>query len=246
VTDELNVLAGAYALDALDDAERARFEEHLAGCERCAEEVRGLRQATAELSRVSEAEPPAQLRAGVLAGIAQVRPLPPVVDSALADNVVALRRARVARSTWQLVAAACALVAIVVAGWGYSQHRDAARARSAQQSVVASLLAQPGVRAVTTSLSQGSGTVVYSPGEHRIVLLGRDLPALPADKTYQLWMLPDTGPAISGGTFRTDGAGNVDYQVHGDLTGVSRMGISVEPAGGSAQPTPSTVQLIGI
>jgi len=241
VTDELNILAGAYALDALDDAERTVFEEHLAGCERCAEEVRGLRQTAAELSKVTEVAPPPQLRADVLAGISQVRPLPPVLD-----NVLALRRARVARSTWQLVAAACALIAIVVGGWGYSQHRSAERARSAQESVVASLLAQPGVKAMTTSFSQGSGTIIYSPGEHEIVLLGRGLKPLPTGKTYQLWMLPDKGQAVSGGTFRTNGSGNVEYQVHGDLAGFSKMGISVEPVGGSAQPTPSTVQLINL
>ena len=62
MTDELNVLAGAYALDALDDDERAVFEEHLKTCERCADEVAGLRLTAAELSHTTETAPPAQLR----------------------------------------------------------------------------------------------------------------------------------------------------------------------------------------
>jgi len=245
MTDELNVLAGAYALDALDPAERALFEEHLAGCERCAEEVRGMRQTAAELSLLTEVAPPPQLREKLLVEVSQVRPMPPVVD-----NVLALRRARVARSTWQLVAAACALVALVLAGWGYDQHQAADRARTAQaaaqRSALASLLAEPGVTATTSALSRGSGTVIYSPGDHRIVLLGRGLEPLPAGKTYQLWMLPATGKAVSGGTFRTDARGDVDYQVHGDLAGFAKMGISVEPAGGSVQPTASTVQVMNL
>jgi hypothetical protein len=38
----------------------------------------------------------------------------------------------------------------------------------------------------------------------------------------------------------------VTYQTSGDLHGFVKMGVSVEPAGGSAQPTASTVQLLNI
>ena len=41
-TDSIHDLSAAYALDALDDDERRAFEEHLAGCERCREEVAAL------------------------------------------------------------------------------------------------------------------------------------------------------------------------------------------------------------
>lgn len=241
MTDELNVLAGAYALDALDDDERAVFEEHLQGCERCTDEVAGLRLTAAELSRTTETAPPPQLRADVLAAISQVRPLAPV-----ADNVIALHRARAARSVWQLVAAACALVAIAVSGWGYTQHRNAERASSARSSTVQQLLQAPDLRASTTALAQGSGTVLYSAREHRVMLIGHGLPTLSSGKTYQLWMLPSDGKAVSGGTFHTDQSGDAQVPVTGDLTGVVRMAISVEPAGGSAQPTLSTVQLLNL
>jgi anti-sigma-K factor RskA len=238
MSDELNVLAGAYALDALDDDERALFEEHLQSCERCADEVTGMRLTAAELSRTTEVAPPPQLRADVLAAISQVRPLPPVVD-----NVVALHRARAARSVWQLVAAACALVAIAVSGWGYSQHRSAARISSAQSTVQA-LLHAPDLRVSTTALQQGTGTLMYSTREHRVMLIGQGMPALTSGKTYQLWMLPPDGKAISAATFRTDPTGGVELPVTGDLTGIAQMAISVEPTGGSAQPTLSTVQLL--
>jgi anti-sigma-K factor RskA len=240
MSDELNVLAGAYALDALDDDERAVFEEHLQTCERCTDEVAGMRLTAAELSRTTETAPPPQLRGEVLAAISRVRPLPPV-----ADNVIALHRARAARSVWQLVAAACALVAIAVSGWGYAQHRSADRASIAQASVQA-LLHAPDLRVSTTALSQGSGTVMYSTSEHRVMLIGHGMPALASGKTYQLWMLPSNGKAVSAATFRTDSAGDVELPVRGDLTGFARMAISVEPAGGSAQPTLSTVQLLNL
>jgi anti-sigma-K factor RskA len=245
MTDELNVLAGAYALDALEDDEREVFEEHLRSCAECAEEVRGLRTAAAELSQLSEVSPPPQLRAAVLSAVARSRPLPPLVDNTRGGKVMPLRRDR-ARALWQGLAAACALIAIAVSGWGYSQHRDAQRAVNSRASVVQTLLNAPDVRASTTAMKQGSGTVIYSRSEHKLVLIGRGMPALPPNQTYQLWMMPKSGNPISGGVFRTDQAGNVEVPASGDLDAVARMAVSVEPAGGSAQPTPQTVQLLNL
>ena len=68
---------GAYAADALDDDERAIFEQHLAGCESCRQEVAEFTETTAELSWLAATPPPPSLRASVLAEIATVRPLPP-------------------------------------------------------------------------------------------------------------------------------------------------------------------------
>jgi anti-sigma-K factor RskA len=240
MTDELNSLAGAYALDALDDDERAVFEEHLADCPACTEEVRGLRNAAAELSHLTEAGPPPELRAAVLGAVAQLRPLPPRVDGA---RVLPMRRARTT-AFWQGLAAACALIAVAVSTWGYAQHREAQRATRAQLSVVQSLLAAPDVQATTTALKQGRATVLSSRGEHRLVLIARGLPVLPAGRTYQLWMMTETGAPVSGGVFRPDPNGNVEVPASGDLDGVDRMGVSVEPAGGSAQPSLATVQVL--
>ena len=74
---DIHKLSGAYALDALDDLERARFEDHLATCDDCAAEVAELQETAALLAETTAAPAPASLREGVLAGISQVRPLPP-------------------------------------------------------------------------------------------------------------------------------------------------------------------------
>ncbi len=243
MTDELNALAGAYVLDALGEDERELFAEHLQTCSECSEEVRGMRNATAELSHLTEAGPPPQLRAAVLSAIAQARPLPPLVKPEELDNVVPLRHER---PVWQALAAACALIAIAVSGWGYSQHRDAQRAASTQASAVQSLLRAPDVTASTTAMKQGRGTVVYSKSEHKLVLIGHGMPVLDEGRTYQLWMVPASGRPISGGVFRTDESGNVEVPASGDLDAVTRMAVSVEPAGGSARPTASTVQLLNL
>ena len=71
-----HTLTGAYALDALTRADRARFERHLTRCEQCAREVRALAEATAALAAAVAAEPPAELMQRVLTAAARTRQLP--------------------------------------------------------------------------------------------------------------------------------------------------------------------------
>ncbi len=78
MSTEIHALSGAYAIDALDDIERAQFERHLADCAECRAEVDSLREAAALLPETTSAVPSAALRERVLAGIATVRPLPPL------------------------------------------------------------------------------------------------------------------------------------------------------------------------
>jgi anti-sigma factor RsiW len=77
---DIHALSGAYAIDALDDIERAQFERHLAKCAECRAEVESLREASAMLAETTAIEPPADLRSRLLADIKTVRPLPPVTE----------------------------------------------------------------------------------------------------------------------------------------------------------------------
>src|SRR5688572_7103582 len=77
---DIHALSGAYAIDALDDIERAQFERHLARCAECRAEVESLREASAMLAETAAVEPPADLRSRLLADIRTVRPLPPVTQ----------------------------------------------------------------------------------------------------------------------------------------------------------------------
>src|SRR5450631_875680 len=79
--DDIHGLTGAYAVDAVDDVERARFEAHLADCPQCQAEVTTLRAAASELAAGTLTSPPASLRASVLRDIGTVRPIPPLVVS---------------------------------------------------------------------------------------------------------------------------------------------------------------------
>ena len=77
-----HTLAGAYAMDAVPEPDRSRFERHLARCESCRQEVRGLREATAALAAATAVRPPAALRDTVLRAAGQTRQLPPAAAAA--------------------------------------------------------------------------------------------------------------------------------------------------------------------
>ena len=78
VRDDLHVLTGSYALDAVSDAERAEFERHLQVCPTCDAEVRGLRETAARLALACAMTPPARMEQQVLAAAYRTRQLPPL------------------------------------------------------------------------------------------------------------------------------------------------------------------------
>ena len=81
-TDAIHELTAAYALDALDDAEVREYEDHLARCPRCREELASLGEAAAALAYAADAPaPPPALRTRILEQARSERP-----------NVVPLRR----------------------------------------------------------------------------------------------------------------------------------------------------------
>ena len=74
---DLHSEVGCYVTDSLEADDRSAFEAHLAGCALCRQEVAEFDEALADFVGLSAAAPPPSLRDSVLAGIRQVRPLPP-------------------------------------------------------------------------------------------------------------------------------------------------------------------------
>ena len=234
--DDRHTLAGAYALDALDDGERRLFEAHLETCADCRAEVAELRATAAYLGAASAVPAPPALRDHVLSQIARTRQLPPPRRTA--------RSARgVPRWTVNVLAAAATVLAVLaislgVLAWQADQRADdlAAEARR-----VAAVLAAPDAQNAAAEVEGGGqASVVASETRGEVVLVTEDLPELSADETYQLWLIaPDE--ITSAGVVDVPDTGDVTFLSAGDLGGVTTIALSVEPEGGSDQPTTTPV-----
>jgi anti-sigma-K factor RskA len=87
----------------------------------------------------------------------------------------------------------------------------------------------------------GGGTVLYFADRHKAVVIGADMPAPDAGKTYQLWAVGDDGQPKSIGLMQPDAAGRTNAVVDFDRDATGTLAITVEPAGGSDQPTSAPV-----
>ncbi|MGW6276874.1 anti-sigma factor [Kribbella sp. NPDC055071] len=233
---DVHTLTGPYVLDALPDDERIAFEAHLAECAFCTTEVAELREAAVKLSTQVSTPPPPAVKASVMAAIENVRQLPPVVAGA--DLTPRRRTSR--RSL--LALAAAALVVAGAGGVAIDQYRDKNAAVQASNRVSA-VLSQPDARTVHGAVSGGGqATVVVSARADSAVVVLRDLPKLPSDRTWQLWMIDPTKSAHSVGL----AAGDLTQVVNGSVTGMIAFGLTIEPTGGSPKPTLPTATTIPI
>jgi len=231
MSSDIHALSGAYALDALDADERAEFERHLEGCETCRTEVDSLREAAAELAHLTEATPPAGLRERVLADAAVVRPLPPAVD-----------RPRRRRPWAALVAAAAA---VILVGGGVAWHPwDRPSEPTAISAVDRVLQAPDAQRTGTVTLPHGGSVTVYrSVSLDKAAVVVKDLPALPDDEVYQMW-LQDSGGTMNPAGIVGKGIASARMVLDGPASAAVGAGMTVEPAGGSARPTSAPVALL--
>ena len=251
---------GAMALGALPDDELAQVQAHLETCESCTTELAGFRETVAMLGAVSAQTPPASLRRSIMARIAVTPQLPPLVTPAepspsptepaepavpaaaegtpdatptdLPDNVVPIRRWF--RRPGALIAAAVA--AVVIGGGAVVAINQAGGPGTQVAQTPEECIAQAADKELITPAAGNEGSVTYAASCSAVLLDVTGLPALPADKTYQLWALKGQ-EARSLEPLPAATAGEPEFVTRSTLPGENAVAITVEPAGGSKQPT---------
>ncbi|MEV6201468.1 anti-sigma factor [Streptomyces sp. NPDC051771] len=242
---DLHALTAAYALHALNATEREEFVAHLAHCEDCRGEVNGFEATAARLAAATGRTPPEALKRRTLSAVEGVRQLPPRVPAAgpAAGLTQAVRRRAVP------LALAASLVAAVsfagLAAWQHQENEDARqRARQTEERLetVSGVLAAPDARTVHGRTTNGAvATVVSSSLQNRAVFAATGLPAPAEGHTYQLW-LDHEGTMRPAGFVQADGTVLLD----GDPADATGVGLTLEPAGGSAQPTTQPLLLLAL
>jgi hypothetical protein len=248
---DLHALVGPYALDALSDRDRQRFDRHLSGCGACRDETRGLMEASARLAVLTAAAPPAGLRGRVLTAAATTRQLPPPVPAG-ADPDGELQGGRARRAALSPVLVPRLAVAV---GGGFillalafgslmvnSQHRlGLEQARSRQIAVV--MNAPDATMMTGAATGGGTATVVMSHRDRSLVLTTAKLPALPDDKGYQLWLKGPAGMRAAG-MLPAPHQGMTPPVIVSGLGAKDQVVLTVEPVPGTRHPTSRPVLLL--
>lgn len=240
--DDTRGLLGAYALDAVDDDERRAVERLVARDPAVAAELARLRETAAALGAARSSAPPAHVRDAVLSRLSATPQLAPDVAAPVdlpRDELAARRAARPARRWMLPVAAAVAVLLAVPGTLAWQQHERAVQAE-AQAALLGDVLADPGAVLLRGEVAGGGEAVAVLTSE-RALLVADGLADVDADRTYQLWAMRDGVPVPSGLLDVTDGrvqALATEYRAGDGLA------VSVEPAGGSDQPTTDPVLVL--
>jgi anti-sigma-K factor RskA len=232
ITHVLDLLP-AYALDSLDADEASRVEEHLLSCTICRNESMVFQTVTGQLSLSAPAAVPSpELKERLMQRVRAARPREPERVSAQ----------RPSRSFWERLlpvwglASLCLILALAGSSLILWQRVNQLE-----------LMTSPGgMRAVPLSppdaSSNATGFVLISADGEDGALVVDGLPPLEESQEYQVWLIRD-GQRTSGAVFSTDekSYGGTRIRAPRSLLDYSAVGITIEPAGGSPEPTGAQV-----
>jgi anti-sigma-K factor RskA len=214
-------LLGAYALDALNDEERAELDEHLAGCDPCRAELAELSATVADLAFLTEEiEPPAGLR-GRIRQNALNAPKSTSAEPTSIDDY----RSRLL--PWGM-AAVFLIAALGLLAWNLQLRQD-----SPEQAVEMIVLRPAG------EPTGDAGVAYYIPEEQVLVVVPRVLPELGPGEVYQVWLIDDGGPIPAG---VLTGAGQ-RVAIAADRAAYQAVAVTIEP-GPLGSPLPTTEPFI--
>jgi hypothetical protein len=170
------------------------------------------------------------MRARVLGEVATTRQVPPVVRGL---------HKRSAAQPWfrQPIGIAASFLLVLSLGLAAVAAVENRRADQAEQKAekIAAIVTDPNRASASHDItSGGSGLVITA--DHGAVFRADGLRSLPADRTYQLWIMDDKGGARSVGLLGRGGEGSVERFLDG-VQDTDQIGLTVEPKGGSPGPT---------
>jgi anti-sigma-K factor RskA len=226
--EEYKALVAAYVLGAIPPDELAEVADHIASCEICLEEADAYSPLLGDLALTVDPVPlPVGFADGVLASVRQREPMPAGASKPSGAQVLPFRRRLL---TGALAAAAAVIIGVLGAGF-LDARSDLQRSRQ----VISALTADRGL--ALAGRGGAEGHMVPTDDGGLFVAVG--LPKPPAGRTYQLWALRNERP-LSLGTFGVE-EGEAVVQIENPVERADAMAVTVEPEGGSDQPSSDPV-----
>jgi anti-sigma-K factor RskA len=240
--EEMRELSGAYVLDALADDERDAFEDHLADCALCQAEVRDLRETITGVAATYETAAPAGAEARLMRAVAAEKPTPR--SPSATSEVVPISKVRRLRRTNYLLAAASVVLAMALAGVGVAAY--SAQQHLNQDKAAMAVAMQPDAHLMPLPIPSASSAIVVSMAQNSASVLATSMPMPASDHVYQVWSKTADGTMNSLGMFVPNRNGHVAAMLTGDITATKEFVITVEPAGGSSQPTEPPIATVAV
>jgi len=255
-----------YALGTLSGDERSAFEKHLETCASCRRELEVIRGDLAVIAlSASGPKPPARSREGLVAAIAKEPRLTPAPRT-LGKPTTARETPHRSFVWWGALGWAAALgmllVAIALMRQNSSIERDLAslkarfgeqEARLQQANDIVAALVDPESQKVELvaagSKPQPRGKAIYQRRNRSLIFFASNLPTLPAEKIYELWLFPaDGGAPIAAGLFKPDAHGNATVVNPPLPEGVQakNFAVTLEPESGSHEAPRGTPVIVGV
>jgi anti-sigma-K factor RskA len=222
----------AYALGALDPEETAALEAHLQTCESCQTELANYRTLSDSLLMAAPPRPPsAALRKRLQSRL---------------PSAQKTTRPRFAWSFGNLALGAALTLLLLMSVFSFTQMRLIQNQQASLQQQLKtnqfalSMLAYPGTRSLPIVAANFSGSVLVDTEHNAAAVITWRLPELPSNQTYQIWLIEPDGHRVSAGVFRPQVNSTYTTQPvfsKQPLNNFVGIGVTVEPAGGSDQPT---------
>ena len=248
--NDLSSLSGSYALGALEGKELEDFEALMANSQQLRNEVTELSDTAVLLGlAVQPVEPPAALRASILSQISSVPQLAPIEAPSAIVTPFDGAASRKAQSRWftkpAIVLAGVAAAVGLIAGGGVLVNTigDANTQQVQADALAAITSADDSQQAAAAVDGGGTAKLVWSNSLGSSAVMVDGLAALEAGKVYELWYIDDEG-ARAAGTFTVGDSGATWRVLDGEMRAGDLVGVTVEPAGGSEQPTTDPIVAI--
>lgn len=235
MSDEAHIddLLPAYAVGSLEADELKRVEEHLRSCLICRNESDAYEAAAEELGfAASVVSPSAELKDRLMQR----------VQSATPNRQEQVSEPAPPRPFWERLLPAWGLASLfLIVGLAASSFILWQRVDNLEF-----VTAPGGMRAVALSATDAApnatGFVLISANGDDGALVVDGLPPLGEDQEYQLWLIRN-GERTSGAVFSTDEKSYAGMRIRAprSLLDYAAVGITIEPAGGSEQPTGAQV-----
>ena len=239
-----------YALGSLDLPEKMALEEHLRDCSACRLELEELRGDMSLLSlSAAGPKPPGRSRQRLLTAMAKEPRRRVVIQEKRGFSWIA-----------GLVGAALVILSFALAIQNGALHRDLdnLKARDARQQadvqqakeILATLL-DPEAQRVTLiaakNAPQPQGKAIYRRRTRSLIFLASNLPPLPPEKIYELWLIPTSGAPVPAGLFKPDAKGSATVVNPPLPEGVDakNFAVTMEPESGSHEAPRGAFVIVG-